>query len=102
MVSFIKDNAMTKSEGATKEDLLKMATKEDLKEAIAESEARMETRLVTKAYLDDKLADLTSELGDRIYRHDNKERTFKSELILYLDENRAIKPEQTKRLKELV
>ena len=75
---------------ATKEDLAdlesRMATKEDLanielgingKQYLADFESKMATRFVTKDYLDDKLADQTVEIFERLDRREEKGRNFR-------------------------
>ena len=112
VVSFIKDNAvmssefenkMAKFEGrlnkmenkmATKEDLAKMASKEDLE--------KTECRLVTKSYLDDKLADVVSEIGSRINRVKEKGKVFNQKLVGFLDKHTTFETSEINELKELI
>ncbi len=116
ILEFLRDNVATKEDikdMATKDDLAKleiklgsrmdnlesrMATKEDL----IELEGKLKITMVSKAYLDDKLADLTSELGDRIYRKDEKDKAFKKEVIAIFQEHSLCHMEEIERLKELV
>jgi len=77
---------------ATKQDLaeFKIATKQNFADLEArmvtvdkfdEMESRLATKFVTKAYLDDKLADQTSEIFSRLDRRQNNDRNFKEKLI---------------------
>lgn len=79
---------------ATKDDLATMATKNDL--------AGFEMQMVTKAYLDDKLADLGAEIGGRIMRRQEKEKTFKQELINYLKKHSLFDQKEIERLENLI
>ncbi len=67
---------------ASKQDLAEMATKQDLAEMASKQDledwgSKMATRFVTKSYLDDKLADQTSEIFLRLDRRQDKDRNFK-------------------------
>lgn len=62
IVNFIKDNA------STKDDLDRLATKDDIQ--------RIESTMVTKDYLDEKLADLRGDLNVLMRKEDNKLKTL--------------------------
>lgn len=66
---------------ASKEDIKKMASKEDLKNGLKDLEDRLTTRLVTKEYLDEKLYKLEEKIMGRVIRERNK---FKNALILVI------------------
>lgn len=71
-----------------------MATKEDL--------AKLECRLVTKSYLDDKLADVISEIGAGINRVKDKGKLFNQKLVNYLDKHTVFETSEINELKELI
>jgi len=107
MFEFMKDNV------ATKEDLKGFATKKGLTELeermngkmnikIDSLEGKLKTTMVSKAYLDDKLADLSSELGDRIYRKNELDKSFKKEVIIIFKKNSLCNTEEIERLNELI
>ena len=85
---------------ASKQDLaeLRMATKQDL----ADLEPRLATRFVTKTYLDEKLADQTSEIFLRLGRRHNKDRNFKEKLIGVARNHSLITVGEADELKELI
>lgn len=110
VVIFIKDNAVTKSEfkeaigglntrvgaltGRVDEIEKSMATKKDL--------AGLETRLVTKSYLDDKLANLGAEIGARINRLMERERAFKKEVVELLKRHSLADAAEIEKLESLI
>ena len=103
ILEFLRDNAVVKDDikdMATKDDLVKLEERMDGK--MDSLEGRLKTTMVTKAYLDDKLADLASELGDRIYRKDEKDKTFKKEVITVFKKHSLCNTEEIERLNELV
>ncbi len=116
VVTFIKDNVPMKDEVvlksefeekmakmATKKDLEKFATKEDLaKFATKEDLAKTECRLVTKSYLDDKLADAISEIGKRINGVKEKGKVFNQKLVAFLDKHTVFETGEINELKELI
>jgi len=63
---------------------------------------KMETRLVTKAYLDQKLAETTAEIGDRINRRYELDKAFKETVVSILQRNSLITPQELSQLKELI
>lgn len=76
VVVFIKDNAVTKQEfNESRQEF------NDKMNAFDSRLIKVEATMVTKDYLDDKLADLGSEIGARINRLMEKERLFKQEII---------------------
>ena len=79
---------------ATKDDLERFATKGDL--------AGMETRMVSKSYLDDKLSDLGAEIGARINRKIEREQEFKRTLIHILRSHALVGTEELTRLEGFV
>lgn len=90
------ESLVTKEEAkqfATKEDLKQFVTKDELKQIEYRMEA-LETRMVSKSYLDDKLADLISEQNQLLCKEDNK---LKS-LIGILYQNRTLSNHNLKTL----
>lgn len=70
VVTYLKDNMMSKEEGATKEDLKNFATKDDLAN-FATKDDLLEIReelhgFVTQDYLDNKLFEIKNELMNHI------------------------------------
>ena len=106
-VGYIKDNMATKDELAgVKEDLAGVkedlaGVKEDLGQ-LTKHVSGMETRLVTKDYLDEKLANLGAEIGERINRWAEKERKFKEGLIELLERHQIGDAEELSHLRELI
>jgi hypothetical protein len=66
---------------ATKEDLEKYATKDELKDNLDDLEARLCTRLVTKDYLDKKLSELEGKIMDRVLK---ERKTIKEAFVLVM------------------
>ncbi len=107
VVTFIKDNVPMRDEVVLKsefeERMAKMATKEDLARfATKEDLAKTECRLVTKAYLDDKLADVISEIGKRINGVKEKGKVFNQKLVGFLDKHTVFETSEINELKELI
>jgi len=71
-----------------------MATKDDL--------AKMECRLVTKSYLDDKLANVVVEIGARINQVKEKGKMFNQKLVGFLDKHTTFETSEINELKELI
>lgn len=99
------------AEMASKQDLAKMVTRQDLVDLearmvtgdkIDEMEGRLATKFVTKAYLDDKLADQTSEIFLRLDRRQDKDRNFKEKLVGVISGHSLITPGEASDLKELI
>jgi methyl-accepting chemotaxis protein len=79
-IEFVKDN---------------VAMKSDITQAVAQSEHNM------KSYIDDRLADQTAEIGDRINGVIGKQREFNTELIDGLESNKVFEADRIGRLKAL-
>ncbi len=109
VVTFIKDNVPMRDEVVMKSEFegrmtgfenrmnqmeSKMATKDDL--------AKLECRLVTKSYLDDKLANLAAEIGERVNRVKDKGKLFNQKLVNYLDRHTVFETSEINELKELI
>lgn len=77
------------------------SVKSDMKSVKSEV-GSMQTRIVTKEYLDDKLADLGAEIGSRINRSKERDQSFKILLIDMLKENNLLKSNQIKKLEEAI
>ena len=90
MVSYIKDNAITRED--LRLELQNYPTKDDL--------AQMNYDL--KCYIDRKNADLAIELGDRIYRKSEIDKSFKVEVIDVFKKNSLADQAQLKHLQDLV
>jgi len=60
----------------TKEEAKQFVTKTELHEELQKMESRMETKMVSKSYLDDKLADLISDQNKLMRQEDNKLKTL--------------------------
>ncbi|MFA6322830.1 MAG: hypothetical protein WCX71_05185 [Candidatus Buchananbacteria bacterium] len=97
----------------TRQDLaeLRMATKQDLAELesrmvtvdkIDEMESRLATKFVTKAYLDDKLADQTLEIFLRLDKRQDKDKNFKEKLVGVISSHDLITAREANDLKELI
>ena len=65
-------------------------------------ESRLAAKFVTKSYLDDKLADQTSEIFLRLDRRQNKDRSFKENLVGVISGHSLITPKESNKLKELI
>lgn len=117
-VGYIKDNMATKDELARVEEIT-LTTRDNLarlEKHVDENFVRidknfaklekhvdgMETRLVTNDYLDNKLADLGAEIGERINRWAEKERKFKEGLIELLERHQIGDAEELSHLRELI
>lgn len=85
---------------ATKQELaeFRMATKHDL----TDLESKMATRFVTKDYLDEKLADQTSEIFLRLGRRQAKDKNFKKKLVGVISGHSLITSTEADDLKELI
>jgi len=93
VVTFIKDNAVTSSEfNGLKSEFNGLKNEVGLINAV----------MVTKDYLDDKLADLGAEIGARINRRLEREIAFKKELIDSLKRHSVIDQGEIERLEQLV
>jgi Mg/Co/Ni transporter MgtE len=96
-----------RQEMATKKDLAGFATKDDLagfatKEDLVDLESKMTTRFVTKDYLDEKLADQTSEIFIRLDRRQDKDRNFKKKLVGIISGHSLISKKESDDLRELI
>lgn len=90
MFVYLKDNTVTHQD--LHRELSRFATKDDL--------AHMNYDL--KCYIDRKTADLAVELGDRIYRKDEVNKSFKVEVIDVFQKNSLAQQDQIKRMQDLV
>jgi hypothetical protein len=113
IVGSIKDNMATKddiisirSEMATKDDIIairsEMATKKDvisLRSEMIDKLAMSEYNM--KVYIDDKLADQTAEMGDRIDRAMGGQKKFNAELIDGIEKHSLFEAERIEKLKSL-
>jgi hypothetical protein len=107
IVTFIKDNVPTRDEVVLKSEfenrMAKMATKDDLTKMVSKDDlAKTECRLVTKSYLDDKLANVISEIGKRINGVKEKGKVFNEKLVGYLDKHMVFETSEIDELKELI
>ena len=103
MVSYIKDNAITRDD--LHQELQNYATKDDLRQELQnyptkEDMARMNYDL--KCYIDDKNADLAADLGDKIYRKSEIDKSFKREVIDVFKKNSLVDQAQLQHLQDLV
>ena len=89
VVTFIKDNVPIRDE---------VVMKSEFEDRLA----KMECRLVTKSYLDDKLANVVSEIGERINRVKDKGKLFNRKLVNYLDKHTVFETSEINELKELI
>lgn len=88
---------------ATKDDLTRFATKDDLTRFATKDDLDgMETRMVSKAYLDDKLADLGAEIGARINRRVERDQGFKRELLNLLKRHALIEMNEIEQLEAFI
>jgi len=89
---------------ATKQELaeFRTATKQDLTDLESNLESKMATRFVTKSYLDDKLADQTSEIFLRLGRRQDKDKNFKEKLVGVISGHSLITSTEADDLKELI
>ena len=90
MVSYIKDNAITRDD--LRQELQNYPTKEDM--------AKLNYDL--KCYIDDKNADLAADLGDKIYRKSEIDKSFKREVIDVFKKNSLVDQAQLQHLQDLV
>lgn len=116
IMEFLKDNMVTKDE--FREELVKMATKEDLvklgsrmdnlesrmatKDDLADLEGKLKTTMVSKSYLDDKLADAVADISNLIYRKDKEVKEFHKEVINIFEKNSLCDTEKIEELKQMV
>jgi len=91
-----------RQEMATKQDLADLESRMASKEDLADLESKMATRFVTKSYLDDKLADQTSKIFLRLDRRQDKDRSFKENLVGVISGHALITSKETDDLKELI
>ncbi len=75
---------------------------DQVEERLTDRIDKMETRLVTKSYLDQKLAEMTAEIGDRINRRYELDKAFKETVVGILQRNSLITPQELLQLKELI
>ena len=62
----------------------------------------LNTTVVTKSYLDDKIADLGSEIGKRINRAYQEQKLFSKKLIEFLKVDGVLKQEHVAELEEML
>lgn len=86
---------------ATKSELGELIDRK-LEEKFEAFEKRLENKFVTKAYLDDKLADLAVEIIDRLERRVDRERKFKFKLVEMFRKDRPASPEDVTELEQLI
>ncbi len=96
VVTFIKDNAVTKDEAVTKQEF------EEHIGGLEKRVDKIEALMVTKDYLDHKLADLGAEIGARINRKVEREQTFKRLLIDSLKNHSILDSLEISKLEELI
>jgi hypothetical protein len=87
---------------ATKQDLTDLESRMVTVDIMAEMESRLATKFVTKEYLDNKLADQTAEIFERLERRHNKDRNFKEKLVVTLSGHSVINKGEAGDLKELI
>jgi len=106
----------TMSAMATKQDLASLESKVDGLESrfdglesqmltvdkMAEMEGRLATKFVTKVYLDEKLANQTVEIFERLDRRLGKDRDFKETLVGTLSRRSLIDNQEAGNLRELI
>ncbi len=62
----------------------------------------LNTTIVTKSYLDDKMADLGSEIGKRINRAYQEQKLFSKKLLEFLKVDGVLKQEHVAELEEML
>lgn len=86
IVSFIRDNAVSKKE------FIGLETKV----------TKIQSEMVTKEYLDDKFDDLEAKIGGRITRRVEHENTFKHELVSAMKRNSLLGVKELKHLEQAI
>ena len=88
---------------ATKDELQKMAEKIDERfEKLETKVTKVQSEMVTKEYLDNKLDDVKAEIGGRILRHAEHENKFKHELVSAMKRNSLLNIKELKRLEQTI
>ena len=88
---------------ATKDELQKMAEKIDERfEKLETKVTKVQSEMVTKEYLDNKLDDVKAEIGRRILRHAEHENKFKHELVSAMKRNSLLNIKELKRLEQTI